>query len=274
MKTKFTYGIQEYWTNELGDLYNVWYNWFLWEQPARTISNLISQFVPKNKKELDILDCACGTGNPSLALKRMGFNVLSSDGSAKMLMKASENAQLIGVDLNLVEKPVVWSELTEVFPECQFDVIVCTGNAICHVPPRGVRVAIRQMSRVLKSGGLCIIDVKRYSERIRELHYEEDRGWAERSVRRDRRYFPDGRGGEFLTKLSYEGEDVPGRLYRIELDLSYSDGEYQHYVFPVWAITSSMVLQHMQDPGLDVLPLYPTPNPLDWKYDFCIGRRR
>lgn len=266
---KFT--IQNYWVNELGDLYNIWYNWFNHKEPARTIAQIISQFIPKKKSEIKIFDCACGTGNPSLALKRKGFNVLASDGSAKMLAKASENARQIGVNLKLYDKPVLWSDLAKVFSEKKFDVVVCTGNSICHVPREGVQVTIKQMFRVLKFGGLCIIDVKRYNERMRELHYEKNRGWVERSVRIDRRCLPDGRKAQFVTRLSYEGEDAPGRIYNIKFDLKYDNDEEQHYVFPVWAITSGMILEYMNRWGMQVEPLFLTPNPSKWKYDFCIG---
>lgn len=268
---KFT--IQDYWVNELGDLYNIWYNWFNHKEPARTIAQIISQFIPKKKSEIKIFDCACGTGNPSLALKRKGFNVLASDGSAKMLAKASENARQIGVNLKLYDKPVLWSNLAKVFSKKKFDVVVCTGNSICHVPPEGVHMAIEQMSQVLKPSGLCIIDIKRYNERIRELHYEKDRGWVERSVRIDKRCFPDGKAAQFVTRLSYEGEDIPGRIYNVELDLRYSDNEHQHYVFPVWAVTASIILECMEKAGMQVQPLYMTPNPSEWKYDFCIGQK-
>lgn len=265
--------IQRYWENELGDLYNLWYNWFLSGEPAGIIAQIINHFIRRKKSEIKILDCACGTGNPSFLLKKMGFDVLSSDGSRKMLMKAAKNAQEARIDLNLVKRPVLWCELGNLFSKQEFDVVVCTGNSMCHVPPSGVRIAIEQISQILRVHGLCIIDVKRYNERIRELDYDEERGWTERTRRIDNRYSPCREPVQFVSELSYVGDDVPGRTYNIHLEVKPNGYESNSFVFPVWAITAPIVLSHLEEFGMTT-HFDQTTLPMKWKYDFCVGVKK
>lgn len=265
------FGIQSYWLDGLGDFYNIWYNWHNRNEPAKTIIHIIRKFINKKKSDIKILDCACGAGNPSLALRRMAYNVLSSDGSAKMLKKAKENARHLGIKLNLFCKPILWTDLTKIFPKQKFDAVVCTGNSFCHTSPDGVAIAVEQICSILKPGGVSIVDVKRYSENIKELEYKKEKGWIERGLRVNRRRFPNERIVKFVSKLSYKGQDEPGRRYNIELDLRYDNGQHWFYVFPVWAITSEMVFQYMYCAGLKTQPLYETRDPNTWQYDFCIG---
>ncbi len=269
--TKF--GIQSYWLNGLGDFYNIWYNWYNKNEPAKTIVSIIDKFIRKEKNNIKILDCACGTGNPSLALRKMGYNVLSSDGSKKMLERARENAVHFGIKLNLVNKPVLWAGLTNFFQQQKFDVVVCTGNSLCHTSPYGVVVAIKQMHNILKAGGICIVDVKRYSRNIRELEYKKEKGWIERKLRVNRRHLPNGQVLKFVSSLNYKGKDKSGRTYNIELDIIRDNKKYRSFTFSVWAITIEMMLKIINYAGLKVSPIFETRNPAKWQYDFCIGMK-
>ena len=56
------YGIQKYWLSDFPYLYNDWYDWYDKGEPAKTISKIISQYSGKNRSQLKILDCSCGTG--------------------------------------------------------------------------------------------------------------------------------------------------------------------------------------------------------------------
>ena len=273
-----SYPLQKYWETTLPTLYDVWYGWHRKDQPARFVTDILAELGVLKKEtehELHILDCACGTGNPSLALLEMGINVTSSDGSSTMLEFARKHALEMGLHDKFRCHQIIWSELATVLSPKRYDAVICTGNSICHVPPSGVRDAVENMFKVLRPGGACIIDIKRYSERIREIHFDKVHGWVELDIRRvGPRQLADGRISEFTTTLIYNNKDVPGRTYDIALELRFDDSKYKRYVFPVWAITSEMVLGCMRDAGLHVFPLKITPNPQKWKYDFCIGQRR
>jgi 2-polyprenyl-3-methyl-5-hydroxy-6-metoxy-1,4-benzoquinol methylase len=264
------FGILKYWLSELPDLYNYWYNWFENNEPAKTISEIVSQYSGKDKSQLKILDCACGTGNPSLSLTKNGFKVCCSDGSAKMLEIAQNNAIKSNIQLQIINRPVLWEQLVEYFDNKRFNVVLCTGNSLCHLPPEGVAEAIRQMAYLLEKEGLLLVDTKRYNNQMQELEYKADQGWYVRKQRLDTRTIH-GKNASLTTTLSYEGKDESGRKYQVQLDLRIGH-DIKKYIFSVWAITSKMIQDNMKEAGLNVFPLYEARNLLEWKYDFCIGK--
>lgn len=107
-----------------------------------------------------VIDVACGTGFHSVTLARAGFDVLASDGSPRMLEKTRENARERGVDLPVQQAD--WRWLSDQVEE-RFDALLCLGNAFTHLFTHDERVqAMRQFHRVLKPGGLAVIDQRNY----------------------------------------------------------------------------------------------------------------
>jgi SAM-dependent methyltransferase len=258
--------VQDYWVNELGgDLYDNWINWFSYNEPANTIAQIIRKFTKIRKSKISILDCACGTGNPSIALNKMGFDVISSDGSIKMIEKAVENARREQINLNIIKMPVLWNEMASFFSDRKFDVVICTGNSFVDVPPENI-------FSLLKPDGLCIIDVKRYNKQFRELYYNKEKGWTERKTYINRRCLNGGKV-QFITRFHYKGRNISGRAYDIKLNVKHSNSEEQEHVFPVWAITSTIILSNMEKIGMKTR-FFPTPKPAKWRYDFCIGIKK
>lgn len=266
------YGIQTYWLSDFPFLYNAWYDWYGKTEPAQSIAGIMQRYIPKRKEQLRILDCACGTGNPSLSLVRDGYNVTCSDGSAHMLGLIAENASRIGVAVDVVAQPVLWEQLCEYFGENHFDAVICSGNSLCHLPPAGVRYAVTQMSAMLDTGGLLIADSKKYNETIHEMYYSRTHGWTERSERLDKREV-DGRIMNLLTRLSYFGQDRPGRNYRVNLE-TWAEEEHGYHTFSVWATTSAMIAAFMERSGIYVLPLCQAHCDSPWQYDISIGIKR
>ncbi len=265
------YGIQKYWLSDFPYLYNDWYDWYDKGEPAKTISKIISQYSGKNRSQLKILDCSCGTGNPSLSLARHGFDVVCSDGSPKMLEIVKNNSNKINVKLNIVKHPILWEHLVDYFGNNKFDIVICSGNSFCHLPPEGVRYSIKQMAQVLKNGGFLLIDVKRYNNQIREMEYKADQGWHVRKQRSDEKLVG-GNTAQLLTSLSYLGANKPGRRYQVQLDASIN-GNRTNKVFSVWAVTAQMIRNFMKKEELHVLPLYEVQDHSDWQYDFCVGKK-
>ncbi|HEY4324241.1 MAG TPA: class I SAM-dependent methyltransferase [Mucilaginibacter sp.] len=111
-----------------------------------------------------ILDCACGTGFPSIKLLQKGYNVTCSDASTDMLNRFEANALKCGV----VEKPVCvrWQELANHFNEC-FDIVMCRGSSLIYidgweedaVPKRiAISEALLNFRKCLKPGGVLYVD--------------------------------------------------------------------------------------------------------------------
>lgn len=113
-----------------------------------------------------VLDAACGTGYHSVTLSKAGFDVVAADGAEEMLAKTRENAAEHGVELELAHAD--WRTLSEDLDE-RFDALLCLGNAFTHLHTEDERVeAMGQFHKVLRPGGLLIIDQRNYDSILDE----------------------------------------------------------------------------------------------------------
>jgi len=162
-----------------------------------------------------VLDIACGTGYHTINLSLSGFDVTGADGSARMLVRANENASQQGLnDIRLEEAE--WTNLSQAFPGGnQFDAIICLGNAFTHLFEEDERKkALKEIHSLLKPGGIAIIDQRNYDALL-------DKGY---SSKHEHYYL----GDTVSVRPASIGQDV------VELEYQYSDGE-THYltVFPI-----------------------------------------
>jgi len=152
--------------DDIAKWYDIWFEgYYRSEEPANIISALIAKHLPgRSREEIMILDCACGTGNPYISMRRNGFNLFGCDGSIEMIKRAIDNSEREGVDsAGIVQCPVQWSDLFTEFGKGAFDAVICTGNSLFHEPPAndGIVAALEGVLQILKDDGICIIDTKR-----------------------------------------------------------------------------------------------------------------
>jgi SAM-dependent methyltransferase len=108
-----------------------------------------------------VLDAATGTGFHSVQLLHAGFDVVSVDGSAAMLVKAFENAQKRGFLLHTAVAD--WRWLTKDVPAGEFDAIICLGNSFTHLfEEADRRRALAEFYAALKPDGILIVDQRNY----------------------------------------------------------------------------------------------------------------
>jgi malonyl-CoA O-methyltransferase len=93
----------------------------------------------------DVLDLACGTGRYGLIAAKMGARrVVGVDNSGAMLragaLRPTAEAAMISLP----------------FGGDTFDVVLC-GLAMGHLPPDGMRRAVREINRILRTGGEALI---------------------------------------------------------------------------------------------------------------------
>jgi SAM-dependent methyltransferase len=169
---------QTYW-NDIAAFYDVLYH-DLWhdKRVAEMLLRLATAFGYRLSpdRNLSIVDVACGTGHPAYALCKMGFKVTCADGSPEMLTRLQSNFVSAGQQF----PPMVcstWHDLPTSFAAEHFDILLCVGNSICHLPPTagGVETAVRNFLRLLKPGGLCFLDAKKYNRQFEELNFNKDR---------------------------------------------------------------------------------------------------
>ncbi|KAL5252599.1 hypothetical protein ACHWQZ_G015394 [Mnemiopsis leidyi] len=145
-----------------------------------------------------VLDAACGTGVDSVMLLEAGFTVKSVDASDKMLKYAyklrwqrHKNNPLYD-DWEIGEGD--WLDLencedTITHPEGGYDAVICIGNSFAHLPDFAGdnslhKLAISNFHKMLKPGGILIIDHRNYDHIIKygalpnsssKLYYQGDR---------------------------------------------------------------------------------------------------
>jgi SAM-dependent methyltransferase len=119
---------------------------------------------------LHVLDCACGSGFPSLDLHRLGYRLSCTDGSAFMLERFRRNAQAAGVPLE--PRQARWEELDVLYP-ATFDVVLCRGCSLIYAgtfetdadPDWFALVgSIESFTRCLRPGGRLYVDTTPESE--------------------------------------------------------------------------------------------------------------
>ncbi|MDD5094603.1 MAG: class I SAM-dependent methyltransferase [Dehalococcoidia bacterium] len=138
----------------------------------------------KEKGIQNILDCACGTGDPIIGIAKEGRNLrcIGTDGSALMLNRCVWNALTSGLSVlplsdneAKAECPGVisiakasWLGLEELFPASSFDLLMCRGHAIYHLCTRESTVRfIKSMTSLIRSGGYVLTDTLSWANDLR-----------------------------------------------------------------------------------------------------------
>jgi SAM-dependent methyltransferase len=133
---------------------------------------------------VDVLDCACGTGNPIIGMKRLEprLHVWGTDANRRMLSECVLNAINNGLAIQPLDGNqglttihlgiATWEQLPQVLSR-RFDLIMCRGQTIYHLVERSAIVeTIRKMAALLRPGGHVLLDVLRWTP---DLHGEEGR---------------------------------------------------------------------------------------------------
>ncbi|MAT42213.1 MAG: hypothetical protein CL609_07720 [Anaerolineaceae bacterium] len=114
---------------------------------------LIQQQDNKSLTGKKILDCGAGGKNPPLILfGQKGLESFGIDLSAERLLMAKEAAEKHGVSLNLQEGDM----RSLPFEDDYFD-FVYEFYSMCHLRKRDTLIAIEEMKRVVKPGGLIFL---------------------------------------------------------------------------------------------------------------------
>jgi SAM-dependent methyltransferase len=93
-----------------------------------------------------VLDVGCGTGVVAVTAARQGAKVSGLDLTPNLLERARENARIAGVDVDFIEGD---AEALP-YPDGSFDVVL---SQFGHMFAPRPAIAVREMLRVLKSGG-------------------------------------------------------------------------------------------------------------------------
>jgi SAM-dependent methyltransferase len=111
-----------------------------------------------------VLDAACGSGFPAIALAKLGIEITCCDGSALMLRQFRRNAALAGVEIQ--PHCLCWSDLKDHFAG-RFDLVMCRGSSLIYaggwdkgatVHKDSILEALRSFYQCLEPNGIVYID--------------------------------------------------------------------------------------------------------------------
>ncbi|MCF8030085.1 MAG: class I SAM-dependent methyltransferase [Desulfohalobiaceae bacterium] len=118
----------------------------------------------KDRGKSSVLDAATGTGFHSVRLLKAGFDVVSVDGSADMLLQAFHNAGQHGLVLKTAHTD--WRYLTRDLYG-QYGAIICLGNSFTHLFNEGDRrKTLAEFYAMLSHDGLLILDQRNYDHML------------------------------------------------------------------------------------------------------------
>ena len=167
---------------------------------AAYIHALFARFAPDTSR---VVDLACGTGNVSFALHRLGYEVTGVDRSAAMLQVASEKAADTGVEF-------IQRDLCQLAGLGPFDAATCLYDSINYLlEPADIDAALCGAQAIVQPGGLFVFDIcternsLRYFRNMRDS--EQGPGF---SYERHSMYDPVKRLQRNHFRIRHDGSDV------------------------------------------------------------------
>lgn len=123
------------------------------------------------------LDAGCGTGSTALALTAEGVRTTGIDISEKMIAKAGNNAQKIGLE-NIEFIKSSFEDAGDKISKT-FDAVYCMGNSLVHIlPGKALDKTIRSFKKLVNPGGVLVFQLLNYEkilsgrERIIDIYRE------------------------------------------------------------------------------------------------------
>lgn len=102
-----------------------------------------------------ILECGCGTGNITIPLARMGYDVIAADLSSEMLAVASEKARAAGLRI-----PFVQMDMRKLASHRRVDCVLACCDCVNYLTAdEDAMEFFRSAFEVLKSGGVLLFDI-------------------------------------------------------------------------------------------------------------------
>jgi SAM-dependent methyltransferase len=126
--------------------------------PADTVATALERrgVAPGSR----VVDAGCGTGARTAAFAAAGYDVIGIDSSAGLVEQARLRAP--GVEF-------VVGDLREWLPEAPCDAVLCRGVLNDFVADRDRRDALRGLRRMLRPGGVAVLDARPWEESV--AHY-------------------------------------------------------------------------------------------------------
>ena len=164
----------------------------------------VSRFIDRGGS---VLECACGTGEMSLRLAKMGYSVTATDISEEMLMIASEKQRQAGLAMGKLR--FVRMDMREVSSHKPVDCVLSCCDGVNYLTSTAdLSAFFSSANSVLKPGGLLLFDI---SSRYKLSKTLGNNCFAE-----------NGRDAAYIWQNSY---DEKTKLIEMELTFFIRNGE-------------------------------------------------
>ena len=142
------------------DIYDLRWNPKNWDSVRKHYENLLA-----GTDIHSVLDCSIGSGNLTLELAEMGYQVTGSDLSEAMLTRCREKALEKGLEVELFRSD--FREISRTAPGT-YDCVMSTGNSLPYVPNEDVVRTLEGMDRLVKPGGYLYVDIRNWDKVVEE----------------------------------------------------------------------------------------------------------
>lgn len=133
------------------------------------LSEECSGFVQKNMNSGgSLLDAGCGTGELVLRLQKEGIQAYGFDLDEGMILSAASAAADAGLPGNDLFRITNLSEMKNQYEDKSQDVLSCLGNTLIHIPFNEQFQFLQDTAKVLKPGGLLILQILNYNNILHE----------------------------------------------------------------------------------------------------------
>lgn len=111
------------------------------------------------KKEWHILDLGCGYGRIAIPLAQNGYDIDGMDITPEMITSAIKNSRKAGLEMEFV----VGDMRKLPFLDESYDAVICMWNTFSEITETSDQIAaVKEISRILRSGGSAIIEVRNH----------------------------------------------------------------------------------------------------------------
>lgn len=135
--------------------------------------------ILKKYKSKCVLDMACGTGSQVFYLINLGYKVIGSDFSPELLRIARNKALKQGIDVKFIDGNMRKLQVG------QFDAVITIDNAIGHLVKDDFNIALENVYKNLKSGGIYVFDILNLEAMTDEVIASDSKKMTAESVAAD-----------------------------------------------------------------------------------------
>ncbi len=135
--------------NKLSEFFDAWNINDDTDNKNALIENILKQEGVKS-----VLDMTCGTGSQAFFLKKLGYDVVGTDLSKKLIKIAKDKAKVKDEEIEFIAGDIRKIKLNR-----SFDSVITIFNAVGHLSQDGFEKAVQNINNHLKTGGIYVFDI-------------------------------------------------------------------------------------------------------------------